>query len=93
MFCPRLITTMLAKEGAIETPLRMRPAEAARSLHRKSFWKSGGFGRHDSNYSLLMTSYSSTEHEIDFKPDSFDPSQRDVSLVQFCVELFSFINV
>lgn len=36
-----------------------------------------------------MTSNSSTEHEIDFQTDSFDLSQRDVSLVQFCVELFN----
>lgn len=40
---------MLAKEGAIETSLRMRPAEAARSLHRKPWWKSSRLGRHDSN--------------------------------------------
>lgn len=44
-------------------------------------------------YSLLMTSNSSIEHELDFKTDSFDLSQHDVSLVQFCIELFSFINV
>lgn len=85
---------MLAKEGAMQTSLRMRASEAARSLQRKSWWKSAaGWEGTTLIYSLLMTSNSSIEHELDFKTDSFDLSEHDVSLVQFCIELFYFINV
>lgn len=92
-FCLRLVATMLAKESAMGDLMENETCGSSEKLAQEVMVEVRPVGKARLLHSLFMISNSSIEQEIDLKLDLFDLSQYDISLVQFCVELFSFIEV